>query len=109
MYKYFESFIPSTYKFGMAHKLAYRCLIWTILHNQLIVWKKIFQKSSFPEKFINECFKKFMDNILEFKEASLKVKKKTLVLVLFLQYPNKLGLSWSLNHLKTFLTVANYR
>ena len=34
-----------------------------------------------------------MDNILEFKEASLKVKKKTLVLVLFLQYPNKLGLS----------------
>ena len=38
-----------------------------------------------------------MDNIHELEEATLTVKKKTLVLVLFLQYPYKLGLSRNLN------------
>ena len=47
-----------------------------------------------------------MDNIHELKEATLTVKKKTLVLVLFLQYPYKLGLSRNLNHLKNFLNCC---
>ena len=86
VYTHFDSFLPSTYKFGTVYTLAYRCLricsSWTKLHNELVCLKEIFLKNGYPEDFINKCFKKFMDNIYAIKETILTVEKKPLFLVL---------------------------
>ena len=97
---YFESFLTSTYKFGILYTLTYRCLricsSWTKLHNELVCTKEIFLKNVYPEDFKNKCFKKFMDNIHVVKETTLTVEKKPLFLVLsylgsiFLQTRTKL-------------------
>ena len=86
VYKHFDSFLPSTYKFGTVYTSAYRCLricsSWTKLHNELVCLKAIFLKNGYPEDFINKCFKKFMDNMHVVKQTTLTVEKKPLVLVL---------------------------
>ena len=86
IYTYFDSFLPSTYKFGSVYTLVYNCLpissSCTKFHIELICLKEIFLKNGCPEDFINKCFKKSMDNILVVKETNLTVKKKTFVLVL---------------------------
>ena len=86
VYTYFDSFLPSTYKFGSVYTLVYNYLpissSCTKFHIGLICLKEIFLKNGYPEDFINKCFKKFMDNILVVKETNLTVKKKPLVLVL---------------------------
>ena len=86
VYTHFDSFLPSTYKFGTVYTLAYRCFricsSWTKLHNELVCLKENFLKNGYPEGFISKCFKKFMDNIHVVKETTLTVEKKPLVLVL---------------------------
>ena len=86
VYTHFDSFLPSTYKFGTVYTLAYRCFrifsSWTKLHNELVCLKESFLKNGNPEDFINKYFKKFMDNIHVVKETTLTVEKKPLVLVL---------------------------
>ena len=58
-YIHFDSFLPSTYKFGTVYTFAYRCLricsSWTKLHNELVFLKEIFLKNSYSEDFINKC------------------------------------------------------
>ena len=85
-YTHFDSFLPSTYKFGNVYTLAYRCFricsSWTKLHNELVCLKETFLKNGYPEDFINKCFKKFLDNLHIVKETTLTVEKKSLVLVL---------------------------
>ena len=98
VYTHFDSFLPSTYKFGTIYKLAHRCFRicsrWTKLYAELVCLKEIFLKNGHPENIINKCFKKFMDNIYVAKEITLTVEKKPLILVLpYLQYPYKLRLS----------------
>ena len=43
VYTHFDSFLPSTYKFGTVYILAYRslqiCSSWTKLHNKLVCLK----------------------------------------------------------------------
>ena len=60
VYTYFDSFLPSTYKFGTVYTLAYKCLqicsSWTKLHNELVCLKEIFLKNGHPEDFINKFF-----------------------------------------------------
>ena len=107
MYTFWQ-FLPSTYKFSTVSTLAYRCLricsSWTKLQNELACLKEIFLKNDYPEDLIDKYFEKVMDNIHVVKETTLTVEKKPLVLVL--QYPYKLGLSWK-SHLKTFLIIVN--
>ena len=112
VYTYFDTFLPSTYKFGSVYTLVYNCLAISSscnkFHIELICLKEIFLKNGCPEDFINKCFKKSMDNILVVKETSLTVKQKTFVLVLpylrliFLQTRTKLKKS-----LKNILIVVN--
>ena len=112
VYTHFDSFLPSTYKFGTVYTLVYRCLricsSWTKLHNELVCLEEVFSKNGCPEDFINKCFRKFMDNIYVVNETTLTVEKKPLVLVLpylgsiSLQTRTKLKKS-----LKTFLIVVN--
>ena len=86
VYAHFDSFWPSTYKFGTVYTLAYRCFricsSWTKLHNELVCLKETFLKNGYPEDFINKCFKKFMDNVHVVKETTLTVEKNPLVRVL---------------------------
>ena len=86
VYTYFDSFLPSTYKFGNVYTLAYRCFricsSRTKLHNELVCLKETFLKNGYSEDFINKCFKKFLDNIHIVKETTLTVERKSLVLVL---------------------------
>ena len=46
VYTHFDSFLPSTYKFGNVYTLAYRCFricsSWTKLHNELVCLKETF-------------------------------------------------------------------
>ena len=80
VYKNFDSFLPSTYKFGIACTFAYRCLQ---IRQQISLSKRNFPKKwlNNPEDFTNKCFKKFMDNLHVVKETTLTVEKKPLVLV----------------------------
>ena len=67
VYSHFESFLPSTYKFGMLYILVYRCFTlwsdWTKFHRELVTWKEIFQGNGHPTSFIDKCFKKFFDRL----------------------------------------------
>ena len=61
VYTHFDSFLPSTYKFGIIYTLAYKffeiCSSWTKLHTELS----------------KTCFKRFMDNIHVVKEITIQL------------------------------------
>ena len=54
----------------------------TKFHAKLTFLKKIFRKNSYPENFIDKCFKTFLDNIHLVKEKVPTVERKRLLLVL---------------------------
>ena len=64
VYTHFDSFLPSTYKFGTVCTLAYRCLgicsSWTKLRNELLSLKTFFLKNGYPENYMSKCFKKLI-------------------------------------------------
>ena len=64
----------------MIYTLVYRCFSfcsnWTQFHTVLNSPKGIFQKNSYPENFIDKCFKKFLNNIHPVKENIPTMKKK---------------------------------
>jgi len=86
VYTHFESFLPSTYKFGMIYTLVFRCFRicsdWTKFHNELKLLKEIFLKNGYPTSFIDKCFKTFLDQLYISKPLISTVEKKTLTLVL---------------------------
>ena len=51
VYTHFESFLPSTHKFGMFYTLIYRCFTlcsdWTKFHRELVTLKEIFQRNGY--------------------------------------------------------------
>ena len=55
VYTHFDNFQLSTYKFGTAHTLPYRCFricsSWTKLHTELIFLKQFFLKNGYPENY----------------------------------------------------------
>ena len=67
-----------------------------MLHQQLILLRKIFQKNGYPQNFIGRCFKLFLNRIHILKGIVPVVEKKHLRLVLpylgtiLLQTRNKL-------------------
>ena len=66
IYANFDSFLPSTYRTGMIHTLLYRCFRiwsdWTKFHLELVKLMDVFRSNGYSENFINNCFKKFLDN-----------------------------------------------
>ena len=70
----------------MIYTLAYRCFRicsnWTLFHNELQQLKEIFRKNEYPESFVDNCFKKFLDNAFQVRQKVPTVEKKTLILVL---------------------------
>ena len=79
VYTHFESFLPSTHKFGMLFTLVYRCFNlcsdWTKFHRELVTLKYIFQSSGYPTPFIDKCLKKFLDKLHIIKSILATVEK----------------------------------
>ena len=74
IYTRFDSFLPSSNKIGLLHTLLYRCFRicsdWTKFHLELVKLTDVFKNNGYPENFINNCFKVFLDN-------NYKVKRKS--------------------------------
>ena len=83
IYTHFDSFLPSSNKIVLLHTLSYRCFQicsdWTKFHLELVKLINIFKNNSYPENFINNCFKVFLDNKYRVKEKVMTVPKKTLL------------------------------
>ena len=66
IYTHFDSFLPSSNKIGLLHTLLYRCFRicsdWTKFHLELVKLTDVFKNSGYPENFINNCFKVFLDS-----------------------------------------------
>ena len=86
IYTHFDNFLPSTYKIGMIPVLIYRCFRirsdWTKFHLELVKLMDVFKSNGYPENFINNCFKTFLDNKHKIQEKVITVTKKPLFLVL---------------------------
>ena len=85
IYTHFDSFLPSSNKIGLLHTL-YRCFWicsdWTKFHLELVKLIDVFKINGYPENFINNCFKVFLDNKYRVREKVITVPKKTLLLAL---------------------------
>ena len=66
IYTHFDSFLPSGNKIGLLHTLLYRCFQicsdWTKFHLELVNLIDVFKNNDYPENFIHNCYKEFMDN-----------------------------------------------
>ena len=86
IYTHFDSFLPSSNKIGLLHTLLYRCFRicsdWTKFHLEFVKLTDVFKNNGYPENFINNCFKVFLDKKYKLQEKVRTVPKKTLFLVL---------------------------
>ena len=85
IYTHFDSFLPSSNKIGLLQTF-YRCFRicsdWAKFHLELVKLTDVFKNNGYPENFINNCFKVFLDNKYKIQEKVITVPKKTLFLVL---------------------------
>ena len=62
---HFDNFLPSSNKIGLLHTLFYKCFQicsdWTKFHLELVKLIDVFKNNGYPENFINNCFKVFLD------------------------------------------------
>ena len=85
IYTHYNSFLSSTYKTGMIHALLYGCFWnccwnWTKFYLELFKWMEVFRSNIYPENFINNCFKIFLDN-----KNRIQEKVETLIINLYFQ------------------------
>ena len=103
----FNSFLPTTYKKGLIHTLLFRayniCADYTILHNEIEFLKSIWQKNSFPLFFIDNCIKKFLDQLFISRDPSNDKSKKT-ELFICLQFLGKSSLKMKKQLIEIFRT-----
>ena len=66
IYTHFDGFLLSSNKIGLLHTLLYRCFRicsdWTKFHLEVVKLTYVFKNNGYPENFINNCFKVFLDN-----------------------------------------------
>ena len=87
IYIHFDSFLPCSNKIGLLHTLLLHtcfriCSDCTKFHLELVKLTDVFKNNGYPENFINNCFKVFLDNKYRIQEKVISVPKKTLFLVL---------------------------
>ena len=67
VYTNFISFIPLEYKFGLVHTLLNRCFNLSSdflkFHHEIDKLKKSLSKNGYPQKFIDKCIQKFLNNM----------------------------------------------
>ena len=109
VYTHFESFLPTIYKFAMIYTLVYRCFKicsdWTKFHEDLNFLKQIFLKNGYPQSFIYNCFKTFLDKLFIKSPEISTVEKKTLILSL--PYLGNVSLQTRTKLKKSFKSILN--
>ena len=82
MYTNFISFIPLECMFGLVHTLLNRCLNLSSdflkFYHEVNKLKKILSKNAFPQKFIDKCIQKFLNNMFIQRLQIPSVPKKEL-------------------------------
>ena len=85
IYTYFDNFLPSSNKIGLLHTSLYRCFRicsdWTKFQLESFKLIDVFKNNGYPEDFINNCFKVFLNNKYGERETVITVPKNTLFLV----------------------------
>ena len=86
IYTHFDSSLPSSNKIDLLQTLFYRCFRICSDCNkfqlELVKIIDVFKNNRYPENFINNCFKVFLDNKYRIQEKVITVLKKHLFLVL---------------------------
>ena len=82
IYTHFDSFLPPSNKIGLLYRCFWISSDWTKFHLELIKLIDVFKSNGYPDNFINNCFKVFVDNKYTIQTKVITVPKKTLVLVL---------------------------
>ena len=86
VYTNFISFIPFEYKFGLVHTLVHRCFNlpsdFLKYHHDIDKLKKILSKNAFPQKLIDKCIQKFLNNMFIQRLQIPSVPKKELIITL---------------------------
>ena len=90
----FESFIPDMYKRGLIETLVHRCFrlcsSYKNFHQEIETLKSIFKHNNYPQNFVNQCIKKFLNKLFIKKDLNFMVPKRELTFVL--PYLGKLSL-----------------
>ena len=80
------NFIFCAVKISIIHTLLHRCFWicsdWTKFHFELVKLRDVFKSNGYPEKFINNSFKVFLDNKHRIQENVRTVPKKSWFLAL---------------------------
>ena len=80
------SFIPLEYKFGLVHTLLNRCFNLSSdflkFHHEVDKLKNILSKNAYPQKFIDKCIQKFLNNMFIQRQQIPSVLKKELRITL---------------------------
>ena len=86
VYTNFISFIPLGYKFGLVHTLLNRCFNLSSdflkFHHEVDKLKNILSKNAYPQKFIDKCIQKFLNNMFIQRLQIPSVPKKELRITL---------------------------
>ena len=65
IYTHLDNFLPSSNKIGLLHTLLYRCFRiysdWSKFHLELVKLIDVLKNNGYPENFINNCSKVFLD------------------------------------------------
>ena len=86
VYTNFIGFIPLEYKFGLVHTLLNRCFNLSSdffkFHHEVDKLKKSLSKNAYPQKFIDKCIQKFVNNMFIQRLQIPSVPKKKLIIIL---------------------------
>ena len=86
IYLNFKGYVPDVYKFGLINSLLFHtykiCSNWQIIHKEIKTLKCIWLKNVYPLKVINNCIKKFLDEIFIYKDIVPTVPKKEFSIIL---------------------------
>ena len=82
----FESFIPERHKRGLTGTLIHRsfrfCSNYENFHWEFETLKSIFKDNNYPQNFVNQCIKKFLNKLFIQIDLNSMVPKRELTFVL---------------------------
>ena len=86
VYTNFIRFIPLEYKFGLIHTLVNCCFNlspgFLKFHHEVYKLKNILSKNAYPQKFIDKCIQKYLNNMFIQRPQIPTVPKKELIIIL---------------------------
>ena len=106
----FESFMPDIHKRGLIETLLHRsfrlCSSYKNFHQETDTLKSIFTLNNYPQNFVNQCIKKYLNKLFIKRDLNFIVPKKELTFVL--PYLDKLSLDLRARLRRTIETDLRY-